>query len=185
MATFAAAFAMFFALATLGHAQDGLTLRGDSVQGVFGQEVTVVFRVEGFWQITEGEGTIQWDSHVIDYVRAGDFGIPEIDAGTFTLIPEGMLTFQWNSDNELGNTLENGSILFSLTFGLHGEPGDSTSVAFSNGWTPLHFESAEEINLPFSSDAGGVSIVPEPSVVSLVVAGLLAFGLKRRSRSGR
>ncbi len=130
-------------------AQTGLTLRGDSVSGETGHEITLTFRTEGFWQITQGMGTIQWDPHVIDYVHAGDFGIGALSSGSFSLIPdEGMLTFQWTSSATLGNTLPDGSILFSLTFGIHGTSGDTTSMAFTNGWTPLHFESAESINLP-------------------------------------
>lgn len=169
-------------LGSLGfaRAQTGLTLRGDAVTGAAGDEVTVVFRTEGFWQITEGMGTIQWTPEVMDYVHAGDFGIPEITNGTFSLIPTGKLVFQWSSDNITGNTLADGTVLFSLTFGLRGSAGESTSVAFTDGWTPLHFESAENINLPFSSDPATVSVVPEPASGLLVFAGLAGCLLWRR-----
>ncbi len=166
----AALVCLFGALGS-AQAQTGLTLRGDTVMGAAGDEVTVVFRTEGFWQITQGMGTIQWTPQVMDYVHAGDFGIPEITNGTFSLIPTGRLIFQWTG-NPLGNTLPDGSILFSLTFGLHGSPGDSTTVAFTDSWTELHFESMENDNLPFSSDPANVSIVPEPTSGLLVLAGL-------------
>lgn len=172
---------------SLAQAQTGLTLRGDAVMGDTGDEVTVVFRTEGFWQITEGMGTIQWTPEVMDYVHAGDFGIPEITAGTFSLIPTGRLIFQWSSDNITGNTLADGTVLFSLTFGLHGSPGQSTTVAFTDGWTELHFESAENINLPFSSDSANVSIVPEPASGLLVFTGLaggLLWYRRRRMADG-
>lgn len=166
-----------------GWGQTGLTLRGDVVEGENGQDVKVIFRTEGFWQITEGMGTIQWDPHVIDYVNAGDFGIPELDEGAFTRVPEGMLIFDWSASGLLGNTLADGTILFSLTFDIRGEPGESTTVAFTDGWTELHFESAENINLPFSSTPGTVSIVPEPSTAGLVTVALLAAF--RRRAAGR
>ncbi|GAT34070.1 PEP-CTERM protein-sorting domain-containing protein [Terrimicrobium sacchariphilum] len=171
-------------LGSLGvaQAQTGLTLRGDAVTGAAGDEVTVVFRTVGFWQITEGMGTIQWTPTVMDYVHAGDFGIPEITNGTFSLIPTGRLIFQWSSDNVTGNTLDDGTVLFSLTFGLHGSPGASTTVAFTDGWTELHFQSAENINLPFSSDPANVSIVPEPASGFLVLAGLAGCLLWYRRR---
>lgn len=174
----------------LGWAQTGLTLRGDAVQGENGDDVKVVFRTEGFWQITEGMGTIQWDPQVIDFVSAGDFGIPELDEGAFSRVPEGMLIFSWSADGLLGNTLPDGSILFSLTFAIRGEPGDTTSVAFTNGWTELHFESAESIDLPFSSESGVVSVVPEPSTATLLAGAAAAIfggllGRKSRRSSGR
>ncbi len=174
-----AALACLLGSLSLGRAQTGLTLRGDTVMGSTGDEVTVVFRTQGFWQITEGMGTIQWTPEVMDYVHAGDFGIPEISNGTFSLIPTGRLIFQWTG-NPLGNTLPDGAILFSLTFGLHGSPGDSTTVAFTDSWTELHFESAESVNLPFSSDPANVSIVPEPASSLLVFAGLAGCLLWRR-----
>ena len=164
--------------------QTGLTLRGEAVAGESGHDVTMIFRTDGFWQITQGMGTVQWDPSVIDFVSAGDFGIPAIDSETFTRIPEGMLSFDWTSSSLLGNTLSDGAILFSLTFNLRGAPGASTTVAFTDGWTPLHFESAESINLPFSSVSGTASIVPEPSALALVIlAG--AAGLWRWRRTGK
>lgn len=176
-----AALACLLGSLSLARAQTGLTLRGDTVMGDTGDEVTVVFRTEGFWQITQGMGTIQWTPEVMDYVHAGDFGIPEITNGTFSLIPTGRLIFQWIG-NALGNTLPDGTILFSLTFGLHGNPGDSTTVAFTDSWTELHFESVENINLPFSSDSANVSIVPEPASSLLVFAGLAGSLLWYRRR---
>lgn len=162
-----------------GWGQTGLTLRGDAVDGENGHDVTMLFRTQGFWQITEGMGTIQWDSSVIDFVSAGDFGIPEIDGGTFTRIPEGKLTFDWTADGLLGNTLPDGSVLFSLTFNVRGGPGDSTAVAFTDGWTPVHFESVESDNLPFTSVSGTASVVPEPAVWALLLLGGAALFLGR------
>jgi hypothetical protein len=179
------AFVLLLQCVTLtAHAQTGLTLRGDSVVGETGHEVTITFRTEGFWQITQGMGTVQWDPHVIDYAHAGDFGIGALSPGSFSLIPdEGMLTFQWSSSASLGNTLPDGSVLFSLTFGIHGTTGETTSVAFTNGWTALHFESVENINLPFSSVSGNVTVVPEPGTAALFGFGLMAGGLFRFARS--
>jgi len=164
--------ALLLLVAPLGRAQT-LTLKGEVVSGLPDGDVTIRFRTEGFWEITQGMGTIQWDSHVADYVSAGDFGIPELNEGTFSRIPEGMLTFDWSSNSSLGNTLSDGTVLFSLTFGVRGAPGDATSVDFTNGWTPLHFESAENINLPFSSVPGGITVVPEPAAVAWLTAALL------------
>ncbi len=178
-------FALFL-VASVGNGwgQTGLTLRGDIVEGEVGEDIKVVFRGEGFWQITEGMGTIQWDPQVMDYVNAGDFGIPELDNGSFSRIPEGMLTFDWSSDSLLGNTLPDGTILFSLTFDIRGLPGDTTTVAFTDGWTPLHFESAESINLPFSSVPGTVSVVPEPSAALLAIAGVILLAILRGGKMG-
>jgi hypothetical protein len=157
--------ALLLLVAPQGWAQT-LTLKGEVVSGLSDGDVTIRFRTEGFWEITQGMGTIQWDPHVADYVSAGDFGIPELNEGTFSRIPEGMLTFDWDSNNSVGNTLADGTVLFSLTFGVRGSPGDTTSVEFTNGWTALHFESAVNINLPFSSVPGGITVVPEPSTTA-------------------
>jgi hypothetical protein len=172
-------------VAGAAQAQTGLTLRGDSADGLPGRDVTLTFRADGFWQITEGMGTIQWDPSVMDYVHAGDFGIPEIDEGTFSLIPSGKLIFDWSSNNILGNTLADGSVLFSLTFNVRGEAGDTTSVAFTDGWTPLHFESAENIDLPFSSVPGSVTVVPEPGATAAVLALGVLICAVIRLRAGR
>jgi hypothetical protein len=168
-----------------GRAQTGLILKGEVVSGLPNGDVTIRFRTEGFWQITQGMGTIQWDSHVADYVSAGDFGIPELNEGTFSRIPEGMLTFDWSSNSSLGNTLADGSVLFSLTFNVRGDAGDTTAVAFTDGWTPLHFESAENIDLPFSSVPGSVTVVPEPGATTAVLALGVLLCAAGRLRAGR
>jgi hypothetical protein len=160
-------------VAPQGWTQTWLTLKGEVVSGLPDGDVTIRFRTEGFWEITQGMGTIQWDSHVADYVSAGDFGIPELNEGSFSRIPEGMLTFNWSSNSSLGNTLADGTVLFSITFGVRGSPGDTTSVNFTNAWTALHFESAENINLPFSSVPGGIRVVPEPAAAAWLIAALL------------
>lgn len=171
---------LFLTVSTsLGWPQTGLTLRGEVAEGAQGADVTLVFRTEGFWEITDGMGTIQWDPLVMDYVTAGDFGIPDLDSGAFTRIPEGMLSFEWSSDDLLGNTVPDGTVLFSLTFGLRGSPGASTTVAFTNGFTPLHFESVENLNLPFTSVPGKVSVVPEPAAALMVlVSGILMVAIR-------
>lgn len=162
-------------------AQTGLTLKGDTVTGQNGQTVEVVFRTEGFWEITQGMGTIQWDPSVMDYDDASRFGIPELNGGSFSRIPEGMLIFNWSSDNALGNTLADGTVLFALSFSIRGGPGDSTTVAFNDAWLALHFESAESIDLPFSSVPATVSVVPEPASGVLLLAGVLALLARRQS----
>lgn len=171
------------ASADIGWTQTGLTLRGDVAEGENGEDVRIVFRTEGFWEITQGMGTIQWDPQVMDYVSAGDFGIPELDNAAFSRIPEGMLIFDWSANSSLGNTLPDGTILFSLTFDIRGAPGDTTTVAFTNGWTPLHFESAESDDLPFTSVSGTVSVVPEPSTALLAIGGIISVAAFRRPRS--
>jgi hypothetical protein len=175
--------ALLLLAAPQGRAQT-LMLKGEVVSGLPDGDVTIRFRTEGFWEITQGMGTIQWDSHVADYVSAGDFGIPELNEAAFSRIPEGMLTFDWSSNSSLGNTLSDGTVLFSLTFGVRGAPGDTTSVDFTNGWTALHFESAENINLPFSSVPGGITVVPEPSAIALLAVALFLglCGWRRLSR---
>ena len=166
-----------------GRAQT-LTLKGEVVSGQPNGGVTIRFRTEGFWEITQGMGTIQWDSHVADYVSAGNFGIPELNEGTFSRIPEGMLIFDWSSNSSLGNTLADGTVLFSLTFGVRGSPGDKTSVDFTNGWTSLHFESAENINVPFSSVPGEITVVPESDAIAWAIGALLVGLCARRRLPG-
>jgi hypothetical protein len=46
-------------------------------------------------------------------------------------------------------------------------------VEFTSGWMALHFESAENINLPFSSVPGGITVVPEPPAAAWLAGALL------------
>lgn len=161
-----------------------LQFHGSSATATTGENVTLLFRTDNFFSITSGMGTIQWDPQVVDYVRAGDFGIPELSESSFSKTEDGMLIFNWQANNLLGTTIPNGAVVFSLTFGVRGDAGTSTTVAFTNGFYPLRFESPESFDLPVSTTPGNISVVPEPAPFGLATIGLLGLvPLIRRHRS--
>ncbi len=113
-------------LATSWAANAQLTINvGSSYGSTTGQ---IDFTVEDFVDIAGLQFTIKWDSSLVAYDSVSNFaalpgaGTP-FNFGT-TFLSDGKLLFLWTSNNGLGETLPDGTALFSLHLHLNG-PGSS------------------------------------------------------------
>ena len=89
---------------------------GDTLTGAPGSQVDIGFHVKEFWNITNLEGTIEWDTSVVQLDTVSSFALPYYNASTFDLTnsANGQLTFEWAHLITIGSTLTDGDIVFTL-----------------------------------------------------------------------
>ena len=92
-----------------------LVMNVDDVEMTAGESYTVDFMAEDFNNITGYQFTMNFDRSAVDFVEVngGALDVSERNFGT-TLLEEGVLTTSYNEDSAI--SLENGEVLFSLTF---------------------------------------------------------------------
>jgi len=114
---------------------------GDTLTGAPGSQVDIGFHVKEFWNITNIEGTIEWDTTVVQFDTISSFALPYFDPTTFDLTnaANGQITFEWAHLITIGSTLTDGDIVFTLKFDLIGNDGDSTLVQLTNSPVPLYW----------------------------------------------
>ena len=121
-------------------------------------------RVVDFSDVQAFQFTLDWNPDHFDFVETGDFAVPGLIAGSFGHFPElGRLTAIWNSAAVAGESLEDGGVLFSLTFLAIGPDGSSSTIEFTDDPT-LRFVVKGFADAPFQAVSGTLSIGRPPSI---------------------
>ena len=108
-----------------------------------GSTVDIQFTVDNgdFWNITNYNGTITWDSSVATFNSFVSGQLFNISITTFNTsqVSSGILTYTWTHWNTVGQTLANGSEIFTLKFNAVGNAGDSTDIDFASSPVPMYW----------------------------------------------
>ncbi|MBT7058234.1 MAG: cadherin-like domain-containing protein [Lentisphaerae bacterium] len=124
-----------------------------------GNPVSVNVSVGDFIDVTSAQFTLQWDPAVLAYASTGDYGLNGVAGGSFgtTLADSGKLTFSWDDPNAMGVTVDDATVVFSVTFDAIGAGGTSSAVALVDDPTlrevTIDFES-----VTFTPDDGTVEV---------------------------
>jgi hypothetical protein len=81
-------------------------------------QVTAQVKVAGFKGVTSVQFTLQWDPDALEYLGTGDYGLPGLESGYFgtALVKEGKLTFSWDDPKGEGQSLADGTVIFTVNF---------------------------------------------------------------------
>ena len=150
----------FWVLNSLGAVQfqveDAIGNRGDSFKAAV--------RVADFSDVQAFQFTLDWNPDHFDFVETGDFAVPGLSAGSFGHFPElGRLTAIWNSAAVAGESLEDGIVLFSLSFRAIGPNGASSAIDFADEPTP-RFAVQSFVEASFQAVSGTLSIGSPPTI---------------------
>lgn len=136
----------------------------EDASGNRGESFKAAVRVADFSDVQAFQFTLDWNPDHFDFVETGDFAVPGLSAGSFGHFPElGRLTAIWNSAAIAGESIEDGSILFSLSFRAIGPDGASSPIEFTDDPT-LKFAVQGFTDAPFQAVSGTLSIGWPPSV---------------------
>ena len=137
-----------------------VALAADSLSGLPGSQVSVPVLVSGFAGIATFQGTLEWDTAVVDYAGVSNFGLAGMNAGSFgtTLTGDGKLTFSWDDAMLQGVTLADSSVLFNVEFDLDGGMGTGTSLDFTSNPTALEFSDENFSIVPHQTTPGYIFI---------------------------
>ncbi|WP_367391598.1 cohesin domain-containing protein [Lewinella sp. LCG006] len=136
----------------------GFTLSLADVSANQGDNVCLPVTVNDFNNILGMQFSINYDPAALMFTGSQNFnaalvGFTSASIGNPT---PGNLTFTWNDPFAAGVTLPNGATLLELCFTVTGN--STTTVSFSGTPTPIEIIDGNEMNVPFNSESGTVTV---------------------------
>ncbi len=123
-----------------------------------GSTACIPVTVNGFTDITQFQGSLNWDASSLTFVEVRGFNLAGMDANDFTTnSAAGNLSLNWTSPSG-GVTLPNGSTIYEVCFQAIGSAGTSSTVSISD--TPVT-NSATNTNGPVPN------IIPGSTSISI------------------
>lgn len=127
--------------------------------------ITYPIGVSDFQNVLTAQYTISWDPAVVTYQGVQDFGIRDLDEGSFHLFEPGKLTFSWNPSDLQPETVDDGTVIFNVVFKAIGASGQSTDVSFTDVPT------SKEITDGDGNTLGAIYINGKITLIAKVVLG--------------
>jgi|GEM_PF-3563792 len=99
-----------------------------------GTQITIPVKVKDFQDIISAQGTIQFDQTILSFVSIQQYGLPDMNAGTFgtSQAGSGKLTFAWFDNSLTGIDAADSTTIFSITFNIIGTGGQVSNLSFVN-----------------------------------------------------
>lgn len=175
-------------------AQPTLRLQLDSLMAQPGDTVLVALRVIGFQQMLTAQGTLAFDSTVIEALEAVPGPLSGLSAANFGQMGRQYLTFAWFDPAVSGQLLPDSATLFQVRFRVVGTAGQRSSLRITDTPTVVEFTrvgfqpvvpvrgggvvqvSALAATVPEASEAG-FYFYPNPATAELRVCGATAVWL--------
>ena len=108
-------------------------------------EIVIVITATNFEQMVAMQFSLNWDPSVLEFKEIGDFNLPDLTESVFntTIVEGGELSVAWFDNPVSGQTVADGTNLFSITFTKLSEV--PTSLFFDNTPTKIEF-----VSFPFN-----------------------------------
>lgn len=166
-------FAFTFYQISLFAQQEPVELVAKDTIGILDKEVNIDIVVNGFTDIIALQASINWNPDILSFSGVSDFGLPFFDADDFgtTAADLGHVRFLWEPDDATAVSLEDSSLLFSVTFEVISDELTSTQVGFTDNVSDPPFEieiaNAGYDILNVNTFAGTIEILSEEIITSL------------------
>jgi len=128
------------------------------------EEISYPVMVKGFENILTAQYTVTWDPAVLEYQGVQDFGLKDLSESSFHLYDEGTLTFSWNAEDLIAETVSDSSVIFNIQFKAIGAGGTLTAVQFSDDPTVLEVADADGNVVEASYLDGSVQILDQVTI---------------------
>lgn len=145
-----------------------------------GDTVCVPVTVSDFIDVLSFQGSLQWDTTIIDFVQLDNIN-PDLlgfSPGTsisLDNVSSGLLTWAWFNTAFTGVDLPDGSILFEMCFEGIGPDGSETDIFFDPGFFEI-IEATNEEQLGYALNDGRIAVSDNSLFVSYEVDSVLCFG---------
>ena len=111
--------------------QNGITLTITTEEGLPGSEVCVDVIARDFTNITSMSFTLSWVATVIDFSQIDNINLNGFDNTSYGNPNPLNLTVEWEAPNQsTGETVPDGTSLFSICYDVVGSPGQSSTIFF-------------------------------------------------------
>lgn len=97
-----------------------------------GSEVCLDVVARHFTGVAGMQFSIIWDSNVLIFSQAANYGLPGLTGANFANNEPGLLTFSWTESQATGASLPDGTVVFSLCFDVIGTAGQESEVRFTD-----------------------------------------------------
>lgn len=151
---------------------NSLTLIGDEVSGMKGARVCVPIRVKNFTNLNSGQGSISWNTALLQYAEVKfptTGGIPDFNSGSLNVsnVNNGSLSYVWFKQDTNPTTVPDNTIMLELCFNIVGDPVQTACIETNkNTPTEVRWETPDGV-VPVCYTFGKVNItnVVPPSPV--------------------
>ncbi|MBX2816775.1 MAG: hypothetical protein KTR24_12280, partial [Saprospiraceae bacterium] len=138
----------------------GPTFVLSNTSGAPGSVVSVDFSVRDFNSLVGMQFSINWDETVLSFreLKNVSGSLRDFDAGAFNLdsrfTEDGIIIVSWFDQSAEGNSLDNGTILFTVDFDVVGGAGSGTNVTISGEPRRIEVIDEGENNVGLSVEGG-------------------------------
>ena len=131
------------------------------VEGFAGENVCVPVEVNGFYNLTLAEFTINYDDSALQYTGFNTLDFPNLNTSSVATQSAGELDVNWYSNNNFeGTTVSNGTIFTELCFDILGDAG-SSAINFSDNHDDTSILNNNSEDVPADLENGLVIILDE------------------------
>ncbi|MCB9283995.1 MAG: gliding motility-associated C-terminal domain-containing protein [Lewinellaceae bacterium] len=111
----------------------GVVLVAGSATANPGEQVCVDVDVQQFDAVENLQFSVIWETSVLDYTGVTNFGLPGLSAANFdeNFTNFGAICLTWSPPSGIGETLPDGSAIFSICFTAIGDPFECSSISFT------------------------------------------------------
>ena len=150
-----------------------VTLTTDDITTMSGEVIEVDFKVAGFQDIISGQFIMNYDPAVLEYVSLGNLNLEYLTAANFGTPPDldaGEITFAWFDENLSGVSVDDETVIFTITFNVIGADGTSTVLDIDEdpqASTMLEFADGSGV-LTVTTEEGTVTVLDPNSVQEII-----------------
>ena len=138
---------------------DNINLRFSNVNTTSGAVVCVPLLADDFNNVSSFQGTVRWDSDVINYKNVQEFSLPGMSESSFFNQSPGVLGFVWfDNTGQTPVTLIDGSSVYEVCFDVVGSDGESSAVTLSDDPVRIELSNGNAESLSFTNTPGTVTI---------------------------
>ncbi|MBR9921941.1 MAG: T9SS type B sorting domain-containing protein [Bacteroidetes bacterium] len=137
--------------------------------GNLGDEVCVDITVENFVSLEQLEFSVNWNPTQLEYTQLmNPFNLPNFTVSSYddSNGSIGSVSVDWDSQTINGNSIPNGTVIFTLCFELIGDEGNCEDITITNNPTPINVVPANSggINIGMNALDGEICIIESLSV---------------------
>lgn len=155
-------------------AQADVVIDIEDAEVIYGETVSLDVTVTNYSDIVSTSFTLNWDTLVLRYVGVDNIGLDlslENDFGTMS-VAQGLLTYLFFDGSLASNSLDDGSVLFTLELEAVGDPVQTTELSFGGSPTPLEVANTAGVALPTDFNGSTITIIEPVSTEELNIGEL-------------
>lgn len=125
-----------------------------------GSTVSADLTVSGYQSLISAQGTIYFDSSVLEYSHVDNFALSSMSTSSFgeTEVDSGLLSFLWFESDLIGRSIPDNNVVFRITFNVIGNPGDNSVIELTSQSAVVEFVDESFNEVSFNHSPGSVTV---------------------------